>query len=175
MISAKCYSITVQFGEFHGDWCYEGRVKEFPEISEYAESHAEAYYLVIDTIDIICEHYLEKGIKCPVPLIVSDSYSGRITLRLPLSLHKQLVIESESERTSLNQAIVNKLYYVQGAVDAGYEVEKNAARIAEEISQVLVTKYSGSWQVGVLEGVDSVAKTIQKYRFDPRQSARAYN
>jgi antitoxin HicB len=48
----------------------------------------------------------EKSIIVPEPNTVIDKFSGRITLRTPKSLHKDLVEQAEKEGTSLNQYIV---------------------------------------------------------------------
>lgn len=48
----------------------------------------------------------EKSIIVPEPNTVIDKFSGRITLRTPKSLHKDLVEQAEKEGISLNQYIV---------------------------------------------------------------------
>lgn len=48
----------------------------------------------------------EKSIIVPEPNTVIDRFSGRITLRTPKSLHKDLVEQAEREGISLNQYIV---------------------------------------------------------------------
>lgn len=48
----------------------------------------------------------EKSVKIPEPNSISDKFSGRITLRTPKSLHRDLVEQAEKEGISLNQYIV---------------------------------------------------------------------
>lgn len=48
----------------------------------------------------------EKAIVVPEPNTAIDKFSGRITLRTPKSLHKELVEQAEKEGISLNQYIV---------------------------------------------------------------------
>lgn len=48
----------------------------------------------------------EESIEIPTPNSIIDRYSGRITLRTPKSLHKDLVEQAESEGISLNQYII---------------------------------------------------------------------
>ena len=43
-----------------------------------------------------------------------DNYSGRVTLRLPKSLHRALAESAEEEGGSLNQHLVNILVYFSG-------------------------------------------------------------
>jgi predicted HicB family RNase H-like nuclease len=141
MIDAKTYTVTVQFGNYDGDDCFEARVREFPEIREYADTFEEAYQLAVDTIGIICEHTLEKGLKCPAPLVPNDEYSGRVTLRLPISLHQKLAADADLEGISLNQQIVNLLCYAQGMHDGSRALEMQAEKVAARFEKALVITY----------------------------------
>ncbi len=51
------------------------------------------------------EASLEKGMEIPEPES-SSLYNGRITLRAPKSLHRQLVLDARKEGISLNQYLV---------------------------------------------------------------------
>ena len=48
----------------------------------------------------------EKSINIAEPNSQQDKYSGRITLRTPKSLHKDLVEQAEKEGISLNQYLI---------------------------------------------------------------------
>lgn len=48
----------------------------------------------------------EKSMEIPEPNSISDKFSGRITLRTPKSLHRNLVEQAEKEGISLNQYII---------------------------------------------------------------------
>lgn len=48
----------------------------------------------------------EKSINISEPNSQQDKYSGRITLRTPKSLHKNLVEQAEKEGISLNQYLI---------------------------------------------------------------------
>lgn len=48
----------------------------------------------------------ERSMEIPEPNSISDKFSGRITLRTPKSLHRDLVEQAEKEGISLNQYIV---------------------------------------------------------------------
>lgn len=52
---------------------------------------------------------IEGLLEIPQPGTELDKFSGRITLRTPRSLHKELVKEAEEEGVSLNQYIVYRL------------------------------------------------------------------
>lgn len=115
MIDAEKYTISVRYGEFEGEYCYEARIKELPTIAEYADSSAEAYALAIDSIETTAELYAEFGRSMPVPSVDKvEDYSGRVTLRMPKSLHYSLAVQAERDDVSLNQLIVSVLSAFHG-------------------------------------------------------------
>ena len=123
---ANQYNITIKYGKYDDEFCYEARVAEFPDVFEYADSAQEAYELAIDTIETIIKIFKEKGKSLPVPLLMEDNiYSGRITLRLPKSLHKKITEVSIEEDVSLNQCIVSMLAYQVGYTYAQKDKKKN--------------------------------------------------
>jgi len=144
MIDAKSYSISVQFGNFDGETCYEARVKEFPEIAEYSDSFEEAYLLAVDSIEIISEHNRERHIPVPAPINVPVHFSGRITLRMPNSFHRELVAAAEDEGVSLNQHLINMLYYAKGKVDSAKDMKRHTEAT---LKSVLVSQYAGKSQL----------------------------
>ncbi|HFE37056.1 MAG TPA: toxin-antitoxin system HicB family antitoxin [Gammaproteobacteria bacterium] len=119
MIDPHAYNITIRKGHFDDDVFFEARVKELPDLTEYADSYDEAYQLVIDAIETTVEAFQEKARDMPAPHIPADDFSGRVTLRLPKSLHRAMVEASEDEGISLNQYMVNVLSYFSGYADGG--------------------------------------------------------
>lgn len=83
-------------------------VPEFNNLSAFGETYEEA----LEEARIAIEEYLaimeEEGIPKPQPHTLS-SYSGQISLRMPKTLHKDLVISARQNGVSLNQQIVNLL------------------------------------------------------------------
>jgi hypothetical protein len=77
------------------------------------------YQLAVDAIEVTAEVFLEKKRDMPVPRISSEEYSGRVTLRLPRSLHRAMVEASDDEGISLNQYMVNVLSYFSGYAAGG--------------------------------------------------------
>ena len=114
MIDPHAYNITIRRGIFEGEECFEARVKELPDLMEYADSYEEAYQLAIDAIETTAEVFAGKGRAMPQPHVSAEDYSGRITLRLPKSLHRAMVLASEEEGVSLNYYVVNVLSYYSG-------------------------------------------------------------
>jgi predicted HicB family RNase H-like nuclease len=130
MNDARSYTVSVQFGLYAGEECYEARVVEFPDVREYADSYAEAYDLAIDAIEILAEHLAERGVPVPPPQVEEREFSGRVTLRLPKTLHRQLAECSGREGVSFNQHVVNMLCYAQGKADSVAEVKRQQTEIA---------------------------------------------
>ena len=111
---ASLYNISVRKGDFDGEVLFEARIKELPDVAEYADSYEEAYSLAIDTLETTAEVFLEQGKVMPLPIIDEADYSGRVTLRMPKSLHAAYASWSESEEISLNQLVVNCLSFSLG-------------------------------------------------------------
>lgn len=102
-------TITIRLAEFDGETLYEAKVKELPDIAEYSQSHEEAYALALDAIATTAEVFAEQGQEMPRPFMPEEDYSGRVTLRLPKSLHRRLAEIADEESVSLNQYMVSIL------------------------------------------------------------------
>ena len=50
-MNAQDYGITIRRVIEEGEACFEARVRELPDVVEYADSHEEVYELAIDTIE----------------------------------------------------------------------------------------------------------------------------
>lgn len=136
MVNPNIYSIVVQYGVFSGESCYEARAFEFPDLVEYADSAEEARDLIIDSINTTASIFEEKDKSLPEPRQVETEFSGRITLRLPRRLHRELAEVAYEEGVSLNQFIactlsnsVNKIGWhtlikVGGTTNIGYAPKK---------------------------------------------------
>jgi predicted HicB family RNase H-like nuclease len=125
-IDPHAYNIIIRRDTFDGEILFEARVKELPDLTEYAESYEEAYSLAIDAIETTAEAFAEKGRSFPVAMVPVDDFSGRVTLRLPRSLHRVLVGASDSEGVSLNQHLVDVLSYHTG-FEAGSQMKNSSA------------------------------------------------
>lgn len=118
MIDPHAYGIEVRRRDLDGETVFEARVRELPDLAEYADTAAEAYELAVDAITTTTEVLAERGRSMPAPQEPVDDWSGRITLRLPKSLHRTLSETAETEGNSLNQYIVNVLSYFSGYAHA---------------------------------------------------------
>lgn len=124
MIQANRYGISVQFGNFEGEECYVARVRELPEIAEYADTQQEAYELALDAINTTAVLLAELGRPMPPPYLAPHEYSGRVTLRLPQSLHRSLAQMAEDEGISLNYLLASVLAAFRG-FDSALKVQNS--------------------------------------------------
>ena len=132
MPRANEYSIVVRHGVFDGEEMFEARAREFPDLAEYAESAEEAYALAVDAISTTQVYLSEKGRSSPDVLCVPDQFSGRVTLRLPRSLHCALSDAAQDEGVSLNQHLVNVLSYFTGFAHFERAAEARWTPLAKE-------------------------------------------
>ncbi len=109
------YAITVRKVIIDEEKLFEALVRELPYVAEYADTFEEAYQLAIDTIQTSMEMFTKKGKPFPPPSQPEeDEYSGRITLKLPKYLHRQIALAALHEELSLNQYILSLLSYRVG-------------------------------------------------------------
>ena len=117
-VNPYAYNVTVRKGVFEGAALFEARVQELPDVCEYAESAHDAYDLAIDTIETAAAMFAEAGRPFPSPAVARDDFSGRVTLRLPKSLHWALARAAGDEGISLNKHLVTVLASHAGALTA---------------------------------------------------------
>lgn len=129
------YSITIRKEEIDNELLYVGRVAEFPNICVYEENYETARILIIDAIMTLRGIAEEKQVDFPLPFVnTSEEFSGRVTLRLPKSLHAKIARNAIQENTSINQYLVTAVATYLGEMDgiAKYSsaIEKTFRNIA---------------------------------------------
>lgn len=117
-MSGSDYSITIQKVVVDGERLFQATIRELPDVVEYGETHVEAYELAVDTIETTAQIFAEKGKQMPSPCRANEAFSGRVTLRLPKSLHKKVAETADLEGVSLNQHIVSILSHYSGYMAA---------------------------------------------------------
>lgn len=133
----ECYSISVKKEDHDGEVFFVGRVAEFPNISVFEETFQSAYLLIIDAISSLKAIADTKGSTLPQPFICSEEdFSGRITLRLPKSLHAKAYRLAEQDNSSFNQYLVTAIATYVGEADG-------IARIVDHVSHRLMSDILG--------------------------------
>ena len=88
------------------------RAVELPGCVTQGDTEEEALKMIREAMRLWIEVAMEDGDPIPLPR-QQHSYSGRISLRMPKSLHEQVARAAELEGVSINQFIVTTL---KGAV-----------------------------------------------------------
>lgn len=129
MIDASQYTIAVRKAEVDGESTFEARVREFPDVTSYGETAQEAYEFALDAIETLAATADAKGKTVPPPQQESETASGRVTLRLPKSIHARAIQHAESEGISLNTYLVSVISQA-----SSFSSAYSAAGVSPEIS-----------------------------------------
>lgn len=133
-MNPHAYNITVRQVEIDGALLFEARVRELPDVVDYGDNWEEAYGLAVDTIETTAQVMAEQGRRLPEPASVEEDYSGRVTLRVPKSLHRRLADQAEHEGVSLNHYMVTLLAHGCGTdfgVRQNEETEWSSGDVAD--------------------------------------------
>ncbi len=80
------------------------RVQELPGCMSQGDTAEEALAMIQDAMSGWLEVAIEEGLSIPEPRPEED-YSGKFVVRVPKSLHRDLVLAADREGASLNQFI----------------------------------------------------------------------
>lgn len=101
------YSITVRRFFEEGSHVFRATVRELPHVHGVGDTYSEAYEMALEAIDGLKTMAAEDGAPFPEPAQEGMvDWSGRVTLRLPKSLHRLASEVAEDEAVSLNQFLV---------------------------------------------------------------------
>ncbi len=103
---ADRYSYNVAWSQ--EDEVYIGRVAEWPSLVAHADSKEGALAEIANVVAFAIEDCEEKGDSYPKPFS-QRTFSGKFNVRLPIHLHRDLVIFAERNNVSLNQAVAELL------------------------------------------------------------------
>jgi antitoxin HicB len=100
------YTFQVRHVEDDGQSYFWANVKELDGCHTNADTWEEAYADLQQVLKDHIEIKLEYGDPIPEP---QEEYSGKILVRVPKSLHRQLIFKADEEGISLNQYMLYKL------------------------------------------------------------------
>lgn len=98
----------------HDEDGWFAKVLELPGCMTWADTFEELGPMVEDAKRGWIEDALEHGDPVPEPR-GEENYSGKVNLRMPKSLHRDLARRAEREGTSLNQVMITTLARSVGA------------------------------------------------------------
>ena len=145
MINPDDYTITVKRVSLDGEFVYRATVRELPHLAEYADSQGDAYALVRDAIQTLYEAAKHEGREFPIPSQDEVEFSGRVTLRMPKGLHRQLSEQADAEGVSFNHFLVTVLAFAAARSTSYFgtfamHTETIAAQIAQSSYQSPLVK-----------------------------------
>jgi predicted RNase H-like HicB family nuclease len=118
------YSFNVFWSE--EDNAYIAICPEFPGLSAFGDTPEEALAEGRVVLGLTIETYKEQDLPLPAPKVYAG-YSGQFRVRIPKTLHAQLVAQAAAEGVSLNALVENYLSegvgtrrgisYLQNALD----------------------------------------------------------
>ncbi|HSK71070.1 MAG TPA: type II toxin-antitoxin system HicB family antitoxin [Pyrinomonadaceae bacterium] len=103
---AEQYLYTVGWAE--EDNAFVARVAEFPSLAAHGATQEEALREIRDVVNFVLNDLKETGEPIPEPF-GKRSFSGRLVLRMPEYMHRQLALEAMQQGISLNQLLNLKL------------------------------------------------------------------
>jgi predicted HicB family RNase H-like nuclease len=103
---AQYYDYRIQYSQ--DDEAYVGSVVEWPSLKAYGESQGKALDEIKKAVELSIEDCREAGDDYPEPFNLRE-FSGRFSVRIQPSLHRELTKEAQDEGVSLNQLVTRKL------------------------------------------------------------------
>jgi predicted RNase H-like HicB family nuclease len=165
---------------------YTALILEFPGCIAQGDTPQEAYENLEDAAKDWIEAALDLKQEIPSPS-QSVSFGGKILLRLPKSLHRQLTLIAEREGVSLNQFIVSVLAERVGAFTLYDKLTKELdqklsqvatnAAVNTSIANYITEASSDIWLNQPMEITKEVSSNAgdEKYNFYPQRGGRSSN
>src|SRR5918997_226893 len=111
----------------HDEDGWFAKVLDLPGCMTWANSYEELKPMIEDAKRGWIEDALEHGDPVPEPRSTED-FSGKVNLRMPKSLHRDLARRAQEEDVSLNQLMVAALARSIGSHDAREKIETGLPR-----------------------------------------------
>jgi predicted RNase H-like HicB family nuclease len=90
------------------DEAFVARVAEFPSLAAHGETQEEALKEIKAVVELVLKDLNELSEPIPEPF-GKRSFSGKLVLRMPEYMHRQLALEAMQQGISLNQLLNLKL------------------------------------------------------------------
>lgn len=102
---ARQYQLVVRWSD--EDECFLAWAPALQGCMTHGETAEEATRNGLEVVSLWLEEALKHGDHIPKP--AGRGYSGKMTLRMPTSLHRRIAEEAEREGVSINQLVLHKL------------------------------------------------------------------
>ncbi len=90
------------------DEAFIARVAEFSSLAAHGDTQEEALREIKDVVGFVLKDLIQSKEPIPEPF-GKRSFSGKLVLRMPEYMHRQLVLEAMQQGISLNQLLNLKL------------------------------------------------------------------
>lgn len=132
------YTITIRKEMVDGDLYYVGRVAEFMNVTAYENSYEDALAIIRNSLSEIAKRAAETGRVLPAPMPAScPEPSGRLTLRMPRTLHARLNAQAVADDVSANQLVnIAIVEYLTGSAITEIASSKIARVIDESMAHL---------------------------------------
>jgi len=130
------YPVTL----YPGDEAYVAEIKDLPGCMTQGDTIDEVMSNIEEARELWIETAYEQGNNIPLPS-TENQYSGRVLLRMPRSLHQQLVENAEREEVSFNQYVVSLLSERDAFREMG-KINKQLEDIRSVLSEQKVSNFS---------------------------------
>ncbi len=104
----KAEQYLYSVGWSKADDAFIARVAEFPSLAAHGDSQEEAMREIKEVVNFVLNDLKESDEPIPEPF-GKRSFSGRLVLRMPEYMHRQLALEAMRQGISLNQLLNLKL------------------------------------------------------------------
>ena len=106
MIEAKHYAYRVVWSGDDGE--YVATVAEFPSLSWLDVDQGKALRSLVKLVEGVIVDLASSNEPVPTPL-AERRFSGKFNVRVPESLHRDLVLDAAEEGVSLNRLVSDRL------------------------------------------------------------------
>jgi predicted RNase H-like HicB family nuclease len=106
--SPKTEQYLYSVGWSEEDDVFIARVAEFPSLAAHGNTQEEALKEIKDVVNFVLEDLHESKEPIPEPF-GKRTFSGKLVLRMPEYMHRQLTLEAMQQGISLNQLLNLKL------------------------------------------------------------------
>ncbi len=104
------YKISIQEMNDESGHYFFATVDEFPGCMSDGKTVEEAYKNIHEAMELHISEMIKENMKIPLPIASEkEEYSGKFVIRIPKTLHKNLVLKAQREGVSLNQYALFKL------------------------------------------------------------------
>ena len=122
------------------------KIKELPGCISQGDTIQEALEMIDDAMNCWLEAALEDVDTIPLPESMQEvNYSGKMSLRMPKSLHKKIALEAKEEGVSINSYVVSCLSENNALNEVRRILEYKKDITSDQIKTEVLTDSTQNW------------------------------